>query len=220
MAGSLVGPERDRFEDHLLACDVCQADIRAGAAIRAELAPDVAAVPRPKSRLRWLVPVGLAAAVVALVVFLPRGDSRLIAFGRIIEPPIYLGVELRGAPSPPDSLFAIAMAAYAAHDYPAAASGLERALAAGVDSAPALFFLGASQMVTDRLDAAAAAFRGVIALGDSPYLPEAHYYFAKVLLREGKADAALRELRAVPPANGPVAPAAAALADSITGLAR
>lgn len=220
VSGSLGGAERDRFEDHLLACALCQADIRAGAVIRAELATDVPAVPRPKSRPGWLVPVGLAAAAtVALVLFMPRrGDSRLIALGRIVEPPIYLGIELRGTPSPPDALFDSAMSAYAAHEYAAAASGLEQALATGADSAPALFFLGASQLITGRLEAALAAFRGVIALGDSPYLPEAHYYLAKVLLREGKADAALRELRAVPPADSTLAANAAALADSITRL--
>ncbi len=222
VAGSLGGLERDRFEDHLLACDVCQADIRAGAAIRAELATDAAAVPRAKARRRWLVPVALAAAaIVAIAVFVPRrGDSRLTALGRIIEPPIYLGVELRGAPQRADSLFDAAMTAYAAHDYAAAASGLEQALSAGVDSAPSLFFLGASRLVTDQPDAAAAAFRGVIALGESPYLPEAHYYLAKSLLREGKADVALRELRMVQSSDSTVVAGAVALADSITRLVK
>jgi hypothetical protein len=60
----------------------------------------------------------------------------------------------------------------------------------------------------------------VIALGDTPYLPEAHYYLAKALLRSGDGDAALRELGAVRSADTVVAASATALADSIRRLSK
>jgi len=122
--------------------------------------------------------------------------------------------------TPGDSIFDAAMVAYGDGAYAAAARGLVRALAAGVDSAPAVFFLGASELMTGRPDDAATAFRRVLALGDTPYRAEAHYYLAKALLRKGKAGPALRELRAVPPGDFPIAESAAALADTVTRLGK
>ena len=212
------GADLEAFEAHLLVCDAFREEVRLGLTVRAELP----AAASGRGRRAWLIGVGLAVAagLATVTVLRPGGGDRVRSLGTIRQPPIYLGVPIREAPTPIDSLFNAAMRAYAAGDYATATAGLERALAAGVDSAPApaLFFLGASRLVTGQAAAASDAFRRVIALGDTPYLPEAHYYLAKALLTEGKGGAAVRELRAVAAADSAVAASAAALADSVTRL--
>jgi TolA-binding protein len=156
-----------------------------------------------------------------VVLLRPAGErSALAQLGAVTEAPIYLGQAVRGAATPADSIFAAAMAAYDDRRYGDAAAGLARALAAGVDSAPALFFLGASELMVGRSDEAAAAFRHVQSLGATPYLPEAHYYRAKALLRLGDRTAGFAELAALRNADTPIAGAAAALADSVMRLPR
>ena len=202
------------FEAHLVGCGKCQEDVRLAMTVRAELAAR-----RP--RRIWPLWLGLAAAagIAGLVVLRGKGpDVRTL--GGVRDAPLYLGVAVRAAPAPADSLFERAMTAYTDGKYRAAATVLARALAAGSDSAPALFFLGASELMTGRPAAAADALRRAIGLGDTPYLPEAHYYLAKALLRTGDGDAALRELGAVRSADTVVAASATALADSIRRLRR
>jgi hypothetical protein len=80
------------------------------------------------------------------------------------------------------------------------------------------FFAGASLLMTDRPADAAEAFHGVIRGGDTPYLTEARYYLAKALLRLGRADEALRELRAAASGMTEIAAEARALADSVEAV--
>jgi putative zinc finger protein len=217
VAGRLgPGAEREAFEAHLLTCDACREEVRLGLTVRAEFASTASR----RGRRRWLLGVGLAAAagLATLVVMRRTGTDQVRPLGAVRQPPIYLGVPVRGTATPADSLFDAAMQAYAEGDYATTAARLDRALAAGVDSTPALFFLGASRLLIGQEAGAAAAFRMVIALGDTPYLPEAHYYLAKALLQQGKGDGALRELRAVATADSAVAASAASLADSISRL--
>ncbi len=211
--------DQTAFETHVLTCERCREDVRLALLLRAELAAPVRW--RRHRRRTWPLGVGLAvaASVTALVLLRPYGAG-VRALGGVRDAPIYLGVAVRGSPTPADSLFDAAMTAYNSGDYPGAAAALQRVLAAGADSAPALFFLGVSRLLTDRAAEAADAFRLVVALGDSPYLSEAHYYLAKALLRQGNRAAALRELRAVPTVDKQVAAAAAALADSIRSTER
>jgi hypothetical protein len=217
VAGRLTDePDLAAFETHLLTCERCREDVRLGLVVRAELTAPGRQRPHP-----WTVGLGLAlAAGIAAVVLLRGNGDGVRALGAVREPPLYLGVAVRGPGTRSDSMFDIAMTAYNLRDYAAASAGLERTVAAGVDSVPAFFFLGASCLMTGRSAAAAEAFRRVIALGASPYLGEAHYYLAKALLREGNASAALDELRAARVADGAVTAAAAALADTLQGLTK
>lgn len=203
------------FETHLLTCEHCREEVRLGLAVRAELAVQE----RRQPRRAWPFGLAFAAAIAALLLVRLNGNG-VRALGAVREPPLYLGVAVRGAPALADSLFDAAMTAYNHGDYSAAAAGLELALARGGDSVPALFFLGSSRLVTGRPSAAADALGRAIALGESPYSDEARYYLAKALLREGNAAAALRELQAVPAVDSAVAALATALADSVRGLTR
>ena len=107
------------------------------------------------------------------------------------------------------------MAAYQAGRYSDAVAGLDAALRAGADSAPAEFFRAASLLMMNRNDEAANGFRRVSALGPTPYLPESHYYLAKVLIRMRRTADAVEELRNVGPDRADIRAAAAALADSL-----
>ncbi len=200
------------FEAHLVECSRCQEDVRLAMTVRAELAAR-----RPRRISLLGLGLAAAAAIAGLVVLRGTGPD-VRALGAVRDAPLYLGVPVRATPAPADSLFERAMTAYTGGNYGAAATGLARALAAGGDSAPALFFLGASELMTGRPAAAADALRRVIGLGHTPYLPEAHYYLAKALLRTGDGDAALRELGTMRSGDTVVAASATALADSIRRL--
>lgn len=220
VAGTLPEPETAALEEHLLTCEPCQSEIRLAVAIR-EALPEVGQ--RRPWRPRWLgssVITVAAAAVLAGVLLISRDrvPDQLSELGRLTQPPVYLGVAVRQEPSPADSLFDEAMAAYMTGEFADAAVGLSRALAAGADTVPVEFFAGASLLMTDRPADAVAAFRTVIANGDTPYLAEARYYLAKALLGLGRADEALRELRAVPDGTAEIASEARALADSVEAI--
>ena len=222
LAGGLSEEQREEFESHFLTCQRCQDAIVLGAGIRA-------AWPRVRARppRRWLLVgggLGMAAAagLAALVLFTPKRVPEAVErLGALVQAPIYLGIPVRGGPSgPPDSLFAVAMTAYVAERFGEAAAGLQAALSAGVDSVPADFFLGASQLMTSRPADAAASFAKVIAAGDSPYLAEARFYRAKALLRLGEVSGALAELNQSAKLGGVIGAYARALADSVERVSR
>ena len=164
----------------------------------------------------------LAAAAVAAILILPidRVAGPIAELGRVTQPPIYLGVPVRQAPARPDSVFDVAMTAYSVGDYAASAAELEEAIGAGADPSASLFFLGASLLMAGSGSEAADAFRAVLGAGASPYVAEAHYYLAKILLRSGAVDEALASLEAASEETGIVANQAKALADSVRAVAR
>ena len=215
-AGTLPQADAAALERHYRGCARCQADVRLAAAIRS--------APASSRRRVSLVPVGLALAVAAgLMAVVLLGPGRraadLVRLGGIAAAPVYPGVQARGARSPADSLFDGAMVQYERRRYDEAVAGLRAALAAGVDPAPALFFQAASLLALGRDDDAARGFTKVIALGDTPFVPEARYYLAKALLRFGRGREAMTQLRQVA-AGSALGPRASALADSVARLAR
>ncbi|MBI1723135.1 MAG: hypothetical protein HYR48_04430 [Gemmatimonadetes bacterium] len=220
-AGTLAADEARAFEDHYVGCEVCQREVRLAAAVRQAVAE---AAPTAPARRRWALIGGagaLAAAAVLVLVLRPGSPaSRFAPLGAVLEPPIYLGVQVRGPGERADSLFEAAMDAYADRRYPEAAAGLEAAIARGVDAAPAEFFRGSSLLMLDRSAEAAESYRRVIALGETPYLTESHYYLAKALLRLGRGGQARDELRRAAARGGEVAAQAAALADSVEAWSR
>lgn len=217
VAGTLDADAVRALEDHFVSCPRCQTELRLAWAVRHAVATPAVSASRPRTR-RWLAVAGLAiaAGIGAVIVFRPTSRPNQWAdLGAVSTPPIYLGVTTRGSSAPGDSLFDVAMKVYDAGRYAEAAAGLRTALAAGVDAAPAEFFRGSALLMQDRPDEASTAYGRVIALGDSPYLAEAHLYRAKVLLRLGRADAAVAELRAAGADSAAVSAWALALADSV-----
>jgi tetratricopeptide (TPR) repeat protein len=226
-AGSLNAADAAAFEDHMVGCEQCQTEVRLAVAVRATAAEVHKA---HRSITRTLIGAGLAmAAGIALFVFLPRVDPKLAALGQFLNPPAYVGMAVRALPRNGDSLFADAMVNYVARRYDIAESGLQQALAAGVDSIPARFWLASAQLMSGNPRAAEATYARVIAAGDaaSGYLPEAHLYRARALLQLGLGSEALVDLAAVDRActersecDSDRGAAAAALADSVTRVLR
>ena len=227
LAGTLSATEREAFESHFLTCERCQQELELGATIRGALQSEPVIAPaRPATRpnSRWFLAAGLAAAAVIAFVMRPAGgreNDGLASLGRVIQAPVYLGVAVRATDDAAgDQLFELGMRAYAAERFQAAADTLQLAIAAGVSGPPAPFFLGASELMLGRPRAAVQSFARVIAMGDTPYLAESHYYRAKSQLQLGRRTEALGDLVAAEVGNAALASQARALADSIRGIQR
>lgn len=213
--------ERIAFEDHFVTCADCQREVRLADAVRTGLrepgAAKESAPPRRRAHAwRWTgAGVALAAGIAAIAIVRMRPSPAFAALGGVLEPPVYLGVAVRGTPGRADSIFERAMNEYASRDYTAAAAGLRAALAAGQDSVPTEFFLGASLLMSNDARGAAAMFGRVVAKGDTPYLDEAQLYGAKALLRLGRGREARDVLARHKPSDTVLARILSALSDSI-----
>ena len=112
-----------------------------------------------------------------------------------VEAPAYLpATQLRATPSEAAERFDAAMRRYVDGDYAGAIPGLRVAAGLRADAPQYAFFLGVCQLLTNQVDPAVADFQRAIALGESPFLEEAHFYLAKARLRQGNLPAARDEL--------------------------
>ena len=218
VARQLSDQEAAAFEEHFLTCGDCQREVRLAAAVRAGLSiPRTAASDTPRHAGRWIgLGLALAAGIGTIIVLRSTSSAVVTSLGGVIEPPAYLGVTVRGTPGLADSIFDAAMTAYAARRYGDAVAGLRRAVAAGQDSVPTEFFLGASLLMSGEPRDAAAAFNRVLARGDTPYRDDAQLYEAKALLRLGRGREALDVLTGHTPADPVTAATLSALADSVS----
>ncbi len=232
VAGRMPDAERVAFEDHFVVCGECQRDVRFAGAVRAELAAsagrraaatEVAAMTSASAagraqRRSWRAAAAIAtgiAAGIAVMIIRTAPPSAIIALGAVAEAPAYAGIAVRSEAGHGETAFESAMQEYAAGHYAASGQGLRVALAAGEDSVPTEFFIGASFLLAGDSRSAAAAFARVVAKGDSPYRDEARWYQAKALLRLGRAKEALSALTARASADPAMAARLSALADSV-----
>jgi hypothetical protein len=221
VAGRMPDAERIAFEDHFVTCADCQREVRLADAVRTGLrkrgdAKEGAPRRRRAHAWRWTgVGVALAAGIAAIAIVQMRPSPDFTSLGGVIEPPVYLGVAVRGTVGRADSIFERAMNEYASREYAAAAAGLRAALAAGQDSVPTEFFLGASLLMSNDAQGAAAAFSRVVEKGDTQYLDEAQLYNAKALLRLGRGREARDALTRHKPSDAVLAEIFSALSDSI-----
>jgi tetratricopeptide (TPR) repeat protein len=111
-----------------------------------------------------------------------------------IEPPRYTPGRLRGAGDEATARYQEAMKNYARGDYVAASAGLKAAAALDPEAPHIVFFLGISQLMSGQFDGGISALRQTLALGDSPFTEEAHFFLAKAYLRKENLDAARAEL--------------------------
>lgn len=110
------------------------------------------------------------------------------------DPPPYEAPVLRAAEGEARKLFQAAMTHYLAGAHAQAVDGLRLATARDPRASDASFFLGVCLLLTKQPQMGITELRRTIALGDSPYLEEAHFYLAKGLLAVGDTGAARREL--------------------------
>ena len=111
------------------------------------------------------------------------------------EPPPYTPIVLRGSSDAATQHFQEAMRRYSKGDYKEAIPGLRQGAALNPRAADISFFLGICYLLTDQPDAAVSSLRSTIALGDSPFLEDAHFYLAKAYLHQGELTAAQTELK-------------------------
>lgn len=111
-----------------------------------------------------------------------------------VEPAPYEPLTFRSAPAEAMS-FRHGMERYRQADYRGAIVDLRAAQELDPDAPHVHFFLGVSHLLLGEDADAIDHLRTTIALGDSPYLEEAHLYLAKAFLRQKNLDAAERHLQ-------------------------
>jgi tetratricopeptide (TPR) repeat protein len=112
-----------------------------------------------------------------------------------VDPPRYESPALRDVPDEATARFLRGMEHFRKADYMNAVENLRRAAESDPDAAHIGFFLGVTHLMLGQDDAAIDRLRATIALGDSAYLEEAHWYLAKAFLRRNDLGAAEAELR-------------------------
>ena len=114
-----------------------------------------------------------------------------------VDPPPYEPLTLRGAPDEAAARFERGMEQYRKADYRGTVADLGAAAALDPDAPHSRFFLGISHLMLGDDTAAIDSLRATVALGDSAYLEEAHWYLAKAFLRRKDVPAAETHLKAL-----------------------
>lgn len=215
VSGRLRAVEAEAFERHLIGCADCQREVRLGGVVRAELRTTPRSTTRRTGRrgVAW-ASLGLAAALGLFSLARLGSGWELRALSAVATMPTYDGVAVRASPLSADSLFVEGMRLYASRRYTESRGMLAAARTQGADSIPSSFFIGVMHLAAGDARSALSDLAIVIRRGDSPYVPEAHYYAAKAWLRLGRADSAIVSLERAEAAS-PGMSAARSLADSI-----
>ena len=109
------------------------------------------------------------------------------------EPPRYLQGRFRSGDAA-TAKFQAAMEQYQRRDFASARATLREASTLDPEAPHIAFFLGISSLLSAQPEEAAETLRRTVALGDSPYLEEAHFYLAKAYVKLARVDDAIAEL--------------------------
>jgi tetratricopeptide (TPR) repeat protein len=150
--------------------------------------PATAALQTPRQSERAATPPPAAPVTTA-----PAGPS--IAQLARFEPPRYEPLTLRGTPDVATARFQLGMEHYRKGDYARAAEDLRVAADLDPEAAHSRFFLGVSHLLLKQDDAGIDRLQATIALGDSAYLEDAHFYLAKAFLGRKESRAAETQLK-------------------------
>jgi len=126
----------------------------------------------------------------------PSASRRTEVLARLarVDPPRYSPSVLRGATDEAATSFQAGMKAYVAGDYGAAMPSLRKAARLDPQRPDIAFFLAASELLAGNTADAIGEFERTIAMGDTPFLEDGHFYLAKAYLAQGAADQARAEL--------------------------
>lgn len=244
LTGLLDPKERESFEEHYFACDRCFAALQAQRVLQAELsasAQDIRALPAASpAGMRLQIALAAAALVISVVLAIrwslnpnssppappvqtaksgsPAGPS-LSELARF-EPPAYAPTVLRGTQDEAGREFRTAMKRYRQGDYTRAVVALRAVAKLNPKDPGVLFFLGVSHLLAGQTDDGIAVLQQCVALGDTPYLEEAHYYLAEGFLGKSDLAAARRELEEVVRFKGDKEDAAQRLLQQLAALGK
>jgi len=135
-----------------------------------------------------------------------------------VEPPRYSAIVLRGATDEATLRFQAGMKLYSAEDYQGAVLILREAATLEPSRADIAFFLGASELMSGDTKNAAKELRRTIAMGNTPFLEEAHFYLAKAHLKQGDEISARAEFVKVQALHGEKAEEAGEMLAQIAAL--
>jgi tetratricopeptide (TPR) repeat protein len=135
-----------------------------------------------------------------------------------VDPPRYEPPTLRDVPDEATARFLRGMERYRKAEYAAAVEDLRRAAESDPDAAHIRFFLGVTHLMLGHDADAIDRLQATIALGDSAYLEEAHWYLAKAFLRRKDLGAAEAELKKLIQLRGSASDAAGRLLAQIEQL--
>jgi tetratricopeptide (TPR) repeat protein len=150
------------------------------------------------------------------------GKSIALTLGELaqFQPPRYVPSTLRGAEDDATAKFREAMNDYTRGKYASSIPALIAASQVDPKASNISFFLGICYLLTGDTDAAIAELRKTVALGDTPYLEEAHFYLAKALIRKRDLNGAKSELRDTIQLRGEVEPDAQRLLEQLQAVGK
>ena len=242
VSGELDEPMREAFERHYFECDRCFDDVRthqsedaqvwrwgwlvAAAAVILLVAGMTAwnQVRRPSAEpaTRVVDPaptVAPSASAATPQTPSPEPVPVMSDLARF-DPPGYIAPTLRSSTDPARQQFRDAMAVYQSSQYRPALAGFKAAVDLDASAPDSNFFLGICYLLVGETDAGIHSLRNTIALGDSPFLEEAHFYLAKGLLRQNELTAAQQQLRQAIQLNGDRQTDARRLSEQLSRLQR
>jgi tetratricopeptide (TPR) repeat protein len=214
LTGRLDRAEQEAFEAHYFSCHKCLEKLEVSRRLQEKLwtegdktLPPTAAPRRVGIKRRaWAYSVAAVLFIVAAAALWwqligpgrpPAGTketySSLTMLARI-EPPLYIPSALRGMEDEAAERFRLGMKSYVEGRYGEAIPDLRSASELNPEGAGIRFFLGICLLLIEQTDEGIAELGKTIALGDSPYLEEAHFYLAKAYLGKGDVRAAKKEL--------------------------
>lgn len=222
----LPAGEVEAFENHVLECDDCAAELETLAALRIALANRREAIEdhgEPEQSFSGRIWMALAAALllaVGLVLVLQPWSQSDLASLASIEPPAYRESRLRGPVDDADQRFRAGMERYQQADYRGAVSDLEAALTLDPSRVDIAFYLGATHLLIGDVQDSLENLERVIAPGDTPFLEEALYLRAQAHLLAGDAAAAEGDLRSILELEGDWRDRAQSQIDQLQALVR
>ena len=201
--GELTEDKAEAFENHYFGCAACLGAIR----VR-QSGPHAFARWKLLSDGRNWLRLGLIAAalVVAATLYVMCGHGLSGPFVRNsgssfaelsrVTPPSYAPSIVDGSDDESRQSFVEAMKSYSTNDLGRAVVGLEESWKGDHSRAETGFYLGASYLMSNRVDRAIETLRTTIALGESSFLDRSRILLAR-RTSGGNVDHALRELREV-----------------------
>jgi TolA-binding protein len=133
-----------------------------------------------------------------------KGSRRNEVLARLarVDPPTYLPRVLRGVADEATASFQAGMKAYVAGDYRGAIPQLRKASSLSPEKPDIAFYLAASELLSGDTAGAVTEFQRTIAMGETPFLEEAHFYLGKTYLSRSEFGAARTELEHVSQSGG------------------